>query len=145
MVAMRRVAFLLVAGLFVSVSGIAQEDSSKVLQAVQQFEKALVEKDEALIGKLVSPRLVFGHSNGWVQDKQAVLNDMRSGHLTYLQIKPAQVRIRMMGKKAVVEEQVEVEVKLDATQVKLKLFVLQYWERIKGEWKLVLRQSAKQS
>lgn len=142
---MKRYLLLCLIVLFVSGGVVAQQDSSGVLLAVQQFEKALLEKNEALIETLVSPQLIFGHSNGWVQDKQAVLKDMRSGHLSYLQINPSGIRIRMMGKKAVVEEKVEVEVKLDATQVKLKLFVLQYWERHKGQWKLVLRQSAKQS
>lgn len=123
----------------------AQADSSEVLNAVHEFEKALVDKNEELIKKRTVETLIFGHSNGWVQDKKAVLDDMRSGHLSYLRMEPSSIKIRMQGKKAVVEESVEVEAKLDSTQVKLKLFVLQYWEKRNGVWKLVLRQSAKQS
>ena len=142
---MRKLIFVWLILFFFSGSVLAQADSSEVLKAVQEFEKALLDKNEELIKKRTDEKLIFGHSNGWVQEKKAVLEDMRSGHLSYLKIEPSSIKIRMQGKKAVVEERVEVEVKLDATQVKLKLFVLQYWEKIRGEWKLVLRQSAKQS
>ena len=142
---MRKIGFVLLLLFFFSGLVNAQSDSSEVLKAVQEFEKALLEKNEELINYRSTNDLIFGHSNGWVQDKKAVLEDMRSGHLTYLRIEPSGIRIRMQGKKAIVEERMEVEVKLDSNQVKLKLFVLQYWEKKRGVWKLVLRQSAKQS
>lgn len=142
---MRKSVLVLLVLFFFSGQIQAQADSSAVLKAVQEFEKALLDKNEELIKKRTVETLIFGHSNGWVQDKKAVLDDMRSGYLSYLKIEPSSIKIRMQGKKAVVEERVEVEVKLDATQVKIKLFVLQYWEKKRGEWKLVLRQSSRQS
>ena len=132
--------FLFISPVLVS----AQQDTSAVLKALQAFEKALVAKDDIEIEKRIENKASFGHSNGWVQSKEDVLKDMKSGYLVYLKISPVSVSIQMKDKKnALVKERMAVEGNLNGTNFASNLFVLQWWRKTGGVWKLVMRQSAK--
>jgi Domain of unknown function (DUF4440) len=122
----------------------AQQDSSKVLQAVDQMEKALVAKDSVTLVKLLHPSMVFGHSNGWTQTKADVLNDMSRKFLIYEKMDRQSLSITINKKFAHVKERVVVEGNVNGTAFKLTLFVLQLWIETKKGWQLLSRQSAKQ-
>jgi Domain of unknown function (DUF4440) len=122
----------------------AQQDSSKVLQAVDQMEKALVAKDSVTLVKLLHPSMVFGHSNGWTQTKADVLNDMSRKFLIYEKMDRQSLSITINKKYAHVKERVVVEGNVNGTAFKLTLFVLQLWIETKKGWQLLSRQSAKQ-
>jgi Domain of unknown function (DUF4440) len=122
----------------------AQQDSSKVLQAVDQMEKALVAKDSVTLVKLLHPSMVFGHSNGWTQTKADVLNDMSRKFLIYEKMDRQSLSITINKKFAYVRERVVVEGNVNGTAFKLTLFVLQLWIETKKGWQLLSRQSAKQ-
>ena len=98
--------FLIISPVLVS----AQQDTSAVLKALQAFEKALVAKDDIEIEKFIENKASFGHSNGWVQSKEDVLKDMKSGYLVYLKISLLSLSIQMKDKKnALVTECMAVE------------------------------------
>jgi hypothetical protein len=122
----------------------AQQDTSKVLQAVDQMEKALVAKDSVTLVKLLHPSMVFGHSNGWTQTKTDVLNDMSRKFLIYEKMDRQSLSIATNKKYAHVKERVVVEGNVNGTAFKLTLFVLQLWIETKKGWQLLSRQSAKQ-
>lgn len=122
----------------------AQQDTSKVLQAVDQMEKALVVRDSAALVKLLHPSMVFGHSNGWTQTKSDVLNDMSRKFLIYEKMDRQSLSISINKKYAHVKERVVVEGNVNGTAFKLTLFVLQLWVETKKGWQLLSRQSAKQ-
>ncbi len=122
----------------------AQQDTSKVLQAVDQMEKALVSKDSLTLVKLLHPSMAFGHSNGWTQSKFDVLNDMSRKFLIYEKMDRLSLSIIMNKKYAHVKEKVMVEGNMNGTAFKLTLFVLQLWVETKKGWQLLSRQSAKQ-
>jgi Domain of unknown function (DUF4440) len=121
------------------------QDTTAVKQAVDRLEKALVEKDSAVVKSLLHNKVLFGHSNGWVQNKDEVIRDMNSGYLRYVIINRQSVSIKIDGKFAVVKEWMEVTGSKDGTDFKVKLFVLQQWIKTKKGWQLWIRQSAKQT
>ncbi len=121
------------------------QDTVAVKQAIDRLEKALIEKDTAAVKSLLHKKALFGHSNGWVQNKDEVIRDMNSGYLRYLIIDRQSISIKVDGKLAVLKEWVEVTGNKDGTDFKLKLFVLQQWIRTNKGWQLWIRQSAKQS
>lgn len=122
----------------------AQQDSSKVLLAVDQMEKALVAKDSVTLLRLLHPSLVFGHSNGWTQSKSEVLSDMSRRFLIYERIDRQSLSISINKKYAHVKERILVEGNVNGTAFKLTLFVLQLWVDTKKGWQMLSRQSAKQ-
>ena len=131
--------------LFFTYTALQAQDTVAVKQAIDRLEKALVEKDSVAIKSLLHQKAVFGHSNGWVQNKEEVISDMNSGYLRYLKMDRQSVSISVDGKFAVLKEWVEVTGNKGGTDFKLKLFVLQQWIRTKKGWQLWIRQSAKQA
>lgn len=120
------------------------QDTTAVKQAVDRLEKALVERDSVVVKSLLHEKALFGHSNGWVQNKDEVIRDMNSGYLRYMVIDRQSVSIKVDGKFAVLKEWMEVTGNKGGTEFKTKLFVLQQWIKTKSGWQLWIRQSAKQ-
>lgn len=131
--------------LFISpVLATAQQDTSAVLNALQSLENGLVAKDAIAVEKHLDKQVAYGHSNGWVQSKEDVLKDLKSGYLVYQKISQLSVSIQLKDKRnAVVKEKIAVEGNVNGTQFAMNLFVLQWWKKVGGEWKLLMRQSAK--
>jgi hypothetical protein len=134
--------FLLI--LLFTYSVLNAQDTTAVKLAIDRLEKALVERDSTVIKSLLHKKAQFGHSNGWVQNKEEVIRDMKSGYLMYKKIDQQSVSISMDKHYAVVKEWMEVTGIKGGADFKIKLFVLQQWIKTKKGWQLWVRQSAKQ-
>ena len=139
---MQRIAFLFPL-LFIYWIGIAQQDTTQILQAVTMLERALVIKDSLQLEKLLHPDLTYGHSNGWVQSKSEVLKDMSSGYLVYRKIENQAIAITIKKRYATVKEKISVEGMVNGNGFKLNLFVLEWWRKTRKGWQLMMRQSTK--
>ena len=138
--------FLSVLVLFVINSSFAQIDSIGLKTAMQQLDKALLQKDETVLRSVLHDDLSFGHSNGWIQSKSDILNDFTSGKLTYNKIENNSSAIVKIGKQyATVKTNTNAEGTVNGTAFKLTLHIMQFWIKTKKGWQLVARQSAKQS
>jgi hypothetical protein len=130
--------------LLISAGVWCQEDSIVVKETMSRLETALVKKDHAVIGELLEKDCSYGHSNGWVQKRNEVLEDSKSGKLVYEKIENSQVWIASIGrKKAVTRANTYVEGVVNGNVFKMKLHVMQVWIKNKRGWKLMARQSAK--
>ena len=138
---MTRILFVML--LWLSAQPMLAQDTTAVKDAVDRFERALVEKNADALKTLTTQQLRFGHSNGWVQDKEAVLRDMEQGVLIYEAFNRESLLIERSGKLAYVKERVDVKGVARGTAFQIKLFVLQQWVKTKKGWKLQMRQSAK--
>ena len=131
--------------LFVSAVTFAQVDSVSLKQAMSDLDKALVTKDEKALAQLLYPEVSYGHSNGWVQNKTDIINDLKSGKLIYDKIENTNVTIV-----AINNNWATVRTSTNATgrsttipTFELKLHVLQVWLKTKNGWQLLARQSTK--
>jgi hypothetical protein len=138
---MRRFIVLLLALMLVQRS--VSQDTTILVQALDRLEKALVEKDEETVARLMHPDMRFGHSNGWVQTRQDALADMRSGALVYKGFRRQALKVHVEEKRGFVQEWVEVEGIRNGTAFSLRIFVLQHWISTRKGWQLLIRQSAK--
>ena len=139
---MKKLTLILIAFSFSFV--LRAQDTTAVLAAVNKLEKAFVDGDTITTKSLLHEALAFGHSNGWVQDRNAVVADMASGYLRYLSIDRHDLRIVTHGDRATVRERATVKGSKEGKDFQVELFVMQLWERDKKGWKMVLRQGAKQ-
>ena len=131
--------------LFVSAISFAQVDSVSLKQAMSNLDKALVTKDEKALVQLLHAEVSYGHSNGWVQNKTDIINDLKSGKLIYDRIENTSVNIV-----AINNNWATVRTSTNATgrsttipTFELKLHVLQVWLKTKNGWQLLARQSTK--
>jgi len=130
--------------LFLFNSSFAQIDSSGLKNAMQQLDKALLQKDETVLKSVLHKDLGFGHSNGWIQSRADILNDFASGKLTYKKFENNSSAIVTISKKyATVKTNTHAEGVVNGTAFKLTLHIMQFWVKTKKGWQLIARQSAK--
>ena len=138
-------AVLFVLFLLVAKSSFAQIDSIGLKNAMQQLDKALLQKDETVLKSVLHKDVSYGHSNGWIQSKNDILNDFTSGKLVYNKIENNSSAIITVSKKyATVKTNTNAEGTVNGTAFKLTLHIMQFWIRTKKGWQLIARQSAKQ-
>ena len=143
---MRKPAAVLFVLIFlVAKSSFAQIDSIGLKNAMQQLDKALLEKDETVLRSVLHKEVSYGHSNGWIQGKNDILNDFTSGKLVYNKIENNSSAIITISKKyATVKTNTNAEGMVNNTAFKLTLHIMQFWIKTKKGWQLIARQSAKQ-
>ena len=122
-----------------------QVDSIGLKDATKKLDKALLEKDATTLKTVLHKELSFGHSNGWVQTRDDIMNDFSSGKLTYNKFENNSSAIVKISKKyATVKTNTNAEGVVNGTAFKLTLHIMQFWIKTKNGWQLIARQSAKQ-
>jgi len=130
--------------LFAGVIAFAQVDSVSLKEAMSGLDRALVSKDEKALIQLLHADISYGHSNGWVQNKNDIINDLKSGKLVYNKIENnSVVLVAINNDCATVRTNTNAEGSISGTTFQLKLHVLQVWIKAKNGWQLLARQSTK--
>ena len=109
----------------------------------QKLEKALVQKDTVVLKKLLHDDLGYGHSNGWVENKKEIIENLVSGKMQYKSIHSELPVWKQTGDMVTLRTKSQIEFIVNGKEGKLDLFVLQVWHKAGDEWKLVARQSTK--
>src|SRR5258705_13541573 len=129
---------------FTGLISVAQTDTVSLKDAMSGLDKALLNKDEKALQQLLHKDVSYGHSSGWVQNKNDIMADFKSGKLVYNKLENSAVIIVAQNKKwATVRMNVNAEGELDHKTFQLKLHVLQVWMKTKKGWQLFARQSTK--
>ena len=110
---------------------------------VVKLDRSLLSKDTVSLQTLLHEKLTYGHSNGWIETKRDVIDDLYNGKLTYQQINTTERKIEYNGKLAVVRAKADVDVLVNNTPVHVKLNILQVWRLKHKRWVLIARQSVK--
>jgi hypothetical protein len=123
----------------------AQSDSTLVKENVARLENALIAKNYPEIEALLYKEVNFGHSTGWIQSREEVMNDCKSGKLAYQKIERNNLYVAAMGKDWATVRYSGIAEGLNAgKEFKIALHVLQVWvKNNKGKWQLAARQATK--
>ncbi|MFI5186590.1 MAG: nuclear transport factor 2 family protein [Chitinophagales bacterium] len=137
--------FLTIFLFFTTVTAVAQVDSVSLKEAMSNLDKALVNKDEQALMQLLNEDVSYGHSNGWVQNKTEIINDLKSGKLTYTKIENESVLIAAINKQwATVRTNTNAEGKApNGNAFQMRLHILEVWLKTKKGWQLIARQGTK--
>lgn len=138
-------AVLFVLFLLIAKSSFTQIDSIGLKNAMQQLDNALLQKNETVLRSVLHKDVSYGHSNGWIQSKNDIINDFKSGKLVYNKIENNSSAIVTLSKKyGTVKTNTNAEGVVNGTAFNLKLHIMQFWVKTKKGWQLIARQSAKQ-
>ncbi|RYZ47268.1 MAG: nuclear transport factor 2 family protein, partial [Sphingobacteriales bacterium] len=75
----------------------ASEKDTKALQlAVLQLDQALIKKDSTALQTLLHEKVGYGHSNGWVETRAEVIDDLFNGKLQYNDIQTSNVDVTIV-------------------------------------------------
>lgn len=129
--------------LFVYSTVQAQPGTADIRKAVADLNNALLQRDSVMLKKLLYDGLTYGHSNGWIETKREVIDDLYNGKLVYHQIQQQDPVVLIAGKTASVRSDNTTSVTVSGKEMKLELHVLQVWIKTKKGWQLMSRQSVK--
>src|SRR5215469_17112058 len=117
---------LIICCLFITVLSFAQVDSSSLKKAMSDLDKALVSDDEKVLTQLLNDNVTYGHSNGWVQNKNDIINDLKSGKLVYDKLEDVSEGVVAINNNwATVRTITNAEAKMNGNTIQLKLHILQ--------------------
>ena len=105
---------------------------------------ALVAKDTGTLDRLLSPSLVYTHSNGAVESKQAFIDNIKSGKMVYRSIDPGNSMVTIDGAVGIITGISNFAVTVGGTDLEAKLrFTDVYVRGADGSWREVAWQSLK--
>ena len=124
--------------------GFSQTYSKKEKALLIQVSKldSLMENNNSKILDLFSDDVSFGHSNGWIQNKDDFKTDFESGKVKYQSVKQTELKeLKIKNKFANIRRIIAVKGLYKNETFEMKLSVLEFWIQQKGIWKLWSRQS----
>lgn len=86
-------------------------------------------------------RLMFVHSNGWSENKQEFIEDIKSGKLKYVDIQVSESSARVYPGTAIVTGKGKFTVQLDGNPLELNLFYTEVYVLKNKKWLLASRHS----
>jgi hypothetical protein len=142
---MKRRFFLALAWvLSVQVSFGQDQEKASILSLHEEKFQWLIRKDYAALESLLAPDLQFIHSNGWVQSRQEVLDDLKSGKLNYTGISVEEASVRLYDNCSIVTGKGRFRGLMpDKSTFELRLLYTETYVKSGGRWLLAGRQAVK--
>jgi hypothetical protein len=113
--------------------------------AVVNIEKerfaALVSKDYAYLDKVLAHDLYYCHSNGLIDTKSSFVQSIKDGKLTYQEMVPEELKVRIYGKTAVITGQCAAKVLSNGQQLNTRFRFTDVYVKNKAGWQMVSWQS----
>lgn len=127
---------------FLLVADAQSKKESEVAEAVEIFVKGIIDADKNLFENIISDDVVYSHSSGKLQDKEAFIEGIISGQpLVYQSITISDQLIKIVGKTAIVRHNFSSQTMNNSLSGNLNLGVMQIWRKQQGRWKLIARQA----
>lgn len=124
-------------------AGAQSKDEKAIAAAVEVFRKGMVDADRSVLESITAPQLVYGHSNGKVQDKAAFIEEVVSNNpLDYVTVDLTEQTIQLAGNTAIVRHTFTAETK-SPTGTAGKVFIgnMLIFQKQHGKWLLLARQA----
>lgn len=77
-------------------------EKEEVVNTLQQFDQAMIERNSEILSSITSEKLSYGHSSGNIQNKKQFLEDVLNGPFRFLSINNEEQKISISGNVALV-------------------------------------------
>lgn len=135
---MKRLLILVLA--FSLSSASAQSSTEREVQALSAKKFGwLVRRQADSLSLILDEKVQYIHSNGWIQNRQEILDDMRSGKLVYQNVAVKDTQVRIYGKTAIVTGLGTFEGINSGTAFKMDLRYTEVYTSSATGWMLVSR------
>ena len=138
---MRAIVLIITLALSVPVFSQTTQQIRKLKLAASSLNKALMQKDSLILKSLLHEKLTYGHSNGWIETKRELIEDLYNGKLTYKKIAATAPVTKTSGNTAAARSTADIDAIMDGKLMSFKLKVLQVWLWENEHWVLFARQS----
>ena len=133
--------------LFLAISGLvwaadkSSSDEQAVRAAVQQFNDAARKGDEATLNKMLSPDLIYTHSNAKLENKAECVAALVKSKPTF-QMAP-DLHVNLYGNTAVVHGKMTALGMQNGAPTRTELDLLQVWVKSGKSWQMVARHTTR--
>jgi hypothetical protein len=119
-------------------------DSILLKEAMDNLDRAFLQRDTVALQAILHPQISYGHSNGWVENKKTLVADVVKGFLVYKKLNSENVSVAFLNRNwAMVRTSTKVTGSLGGKDLDATLHILEMWTRSRKGWQLVARQSTK--
>ena len=132
--------FLIIALVFCS--RVFAQQSDELIKRSQAFHKALVAKS-ADLSSFLDAKLSYGHSNGWLENRQELLEHIETGVMNYLEFSEDSIVADMQDNIGYLRFVTTLKASLRGTQATFRLRVLEVWRKEDNNWVLYARQAVR--
>ncbi len=140
----RKLMFTTTGILFLVLFSSAQtKDEKAVADAVEQLRMAMVNPDKAVLEKLTSGKLSYGHSSGMVEDQKVFIEKLIRGQSDFVSIDLTEQSISISEKVAIVRHILAAKTNDGGRPGEVRIRVLLIWQKEKGGWKLLASQAVR--
>ena len=119
------------------------KDEKDVGNAVEQLRTAMVNADKAVLEKLTSDKLSYGHSSGHIDDQKEFVEKLTTGASDFVTIDLSEQTISISDKVAIVRHTLHAKTNDGGKPGEAHLKVLLIWQKQKDGWRLLARQAIK--
>ncbi|WP_028524909.1 nuclear transport factor 2 family protein [Runella limosa] len=119
------------------------QTSTEIAVATIEKERfaALVSKDYAYLDKVLAEDLYYCHSNGLIDTKASFVQSIKDGKLTYQEMVPEDLKVRVYGKTAVITGMCAAKVLSNGQQLNTRFRFTDVYVKNKAGWQMVSWQS----
>lgn len=121
----------------------AEDAASQVMALDKAWAKAVVDSDIPAIEKIIAPGLIYSHSDGVVDTREAYLTRLKKGTSDYQAIDFAKMDAKIFGDVAVVTARARFKVLADGKQLNNDIAYTHVYQKQNGAWKMIAHQAAK--
>lgn len=121
----------------------AQTDEEKLSVTLKEFHQALVKKNTISINQQTDKALSYGHSNGWVENKEDLIKHLETGYMNYNSYKDDSIQVIINGNMANARFVADISATLNGATNSFHLKVLEVWVKKGKRWLLFARQAVK--
>jgi ketosteroid isomerase-like protein len=118
-------------------------DAATINDNVEGIRKALLTADKAVLDRLTSAELSYGHSSGKVQNKAEFIDGVVNRKGVVKSIEFPNLKVAVAGDNAIVRHGWVSEGETDGKTSHVSIEVLGVWQKEDGGWKLLARQGFK--
>ena len=119
-------------------------EAEKVNQLHKKKFEWLINRKYDSLNWLLDDEVKYIHSNGWVQTKSEIIDDLKSGKLNYTSVIVEESTVSYFNQSAVVTGKgIFIGLMADKSEFTIHLLYTEVYVRLKKQWKLVSRQATK--
>ncbi|RYE33517.1 MAG: nuclear transport factor 2 family protein [Sphingobacteriales bacterium] len=140
----RVILVLIMAGTVSSGCSPTSPSIGKLEASLEILRLAMADPNEAVLNKLTSEKLSYGHSSGLIENKQEFISSLASGKYNFLTIHLSDQDISIADDVAIVRHTLSATTHdMGKSKASINLKVLLVWKLKDGEWILLARQAVK--
>jgi len=140
---MKRILALLLVAMALCACASPPAPSDTAEAAAERLRLSMIDPERATLESLVADDLSYGHSSGRIDTRASFIGDLLAGNSDFVTLDITDQTVKVMGELAVVRHTLAASTHDRGVAGKVKLLVLQVWQRREGRWVLVARQAVR--